>query len=111
MSSHLIHGVPFIFFLLLFYDLFQFLIIFCFRLEASSTGVNIIPSFLDNGNMDSPVKNLSSNGSTKTTTSAEDNSTWASVKTNYSSQVLILDILIFPCWIGTRLAFSDLLRI
>lgn len=103
---------PSFFFLILhFYDLCQFLIILCFRLEASSTGVNIISSFSDNGNMDSPVKNLSSNGSTKTTTSAEDNSTWSSVKTNYSSQVLILDILILACWIGTRLAFSDLLRI
>lgn len=56
------------------------------RLEASSTGVNIIPSFSDNRTIDSTVKNLSSNGSTKTITSAEDNSTLSSVETMYPSQ-------------------------
>lgn len=77
------------FFLFLFFYLFRFLVIFCFRLEASSTGVNIIPSFSDNRTIDSTVKNLSSNGSTKTITSAEDNSTLSSVETMYPSQVLL----------------------
>ncbi|PSS35912.1 Phosphoglucan, water dikinase [Actinidia chinensis var. chinensis] len=56
------------------------------RLEASSAGVNIIPSFTDNSNGDFPAKNLSTNGSTMTRTPAANSSSWSSVKRPYSSQ-------------------------
>ncbi|KAF5950543.1 hypothetical protein HYC85_012536 [Camellia sinensis] len=56
------------------------------RLEASSTGVNIITSFSDDSNGGFPVKKLSSNSSTTTGPSGENNLSWSSVKTPYSSQ-------------------------
>ncbi|KAL7219749.1 hypothetical protein ACSBR2_012751 [Camellia fascicularis] len=56
------------------------------RLEASSTGVNIITSFSDDSNGGFPVKKLSSNSSTTTGPSRENNLSWSSVKTPYSSQ-------------------------
>uniref|UniRef100_A0A5B6ZH23 CBM20 domain-containing protein n=1 Tax=Davidia involucrata TaxID=16924 RepID=A0A5B6ZH23_DAVIN len=57
------------------------------RLEASSTGVNIIPSLRDDSNGNFPVKkNLSSNGSSTTGTPGSNNSSWSAVKTPYSNQ-------------------------
>ncbi|KAL6970881.1 Phosphoglucan, water dikinase, chloroplastic [Sarracenia purpurea var. burkii] len=58
------------------------------RLEASSTGVNIIPSFSDNSNGGFPVKNLSNNGSNMTGIPVSNNSSWSSVKTPHSTLVI-----------------------
>ncbi|XP_059650941.1 phosphoglucan, water dikinase, chloroplastic [Cornus florida] len=57
------------------------------RLEASSTCVNIIPSLSDAQSGDSPVKNLSTNGSSTVGIPGENHSSWSSVKTPYSNQV------------------------
>ncbi|XAR58188.1 Phosphoglucan, water dikinase [Bertholletia excelsa] len=56
------------------------------RLEASSTGVNIIPSFANNITCDLSSKNISANGSTMSRTPGANNSTVSSVKIPYSSQ-------------------------
>ncbi|KAA8527871.1 hypothetical protein F0562_035260 [Nyssa sinensis] len=57
------------------------------RLEASSTGVSIIPSLSDDSDGDFPVmKNLSTNGSSTMGTPETNNSSWSAVKTPYSNQ-------------------------
>ncbi|XVF65426.1 hypothetical protein PTKIN_Ptkin09bG0248300 [Pterospermum kingtungense] len=56
------------------------------RLEASSSGVNISPSSLDNHDADSVVKNLSTNGSSTVEVRGPDGSSGLAVKAPYSNQ-------------------------
>ncbi|XP_052189149.1 phosphoglucan, water dikinase, chloroplastic isoform X2 [Diospyros lotus] len=58
------------------------------RLEASSTGVNIIPSFLDSSTGDFPVKNHLSEEITMTASPGENNSSWSPVETPHSIQIV-----------------------
>ncbi|XWS09268.1 hypothetical protein CRYUN_Cryun40dG0071300 [Craigia yunnanensis] len=60
------------------------------RLEASSSGVNISPSSLDNHDADSVVKNLSTNGSSAVEVPGPDDSAGLAVKAPYSSQARII---------------------
>ena len=56
------------------------------RLEASSSGVNISPSSLDNHDADSVVKNLSSNGSSTVEVRGTHDSSGLAFKAPYSNQ-------------------------